>query len=304
MIALSQLFEQDRFAAAWRSLHHISIRQTPAFLAGEPQLSLNGVEYLRSSNKAEGSPTVSPIQKGFESFSVVFAERAFHSLDVFNSLDMNSNRNARRQRQAKCEMLCACRALRPKSIMSSRIVRSIANFLGFQATWWACALGAANGYPLIGPIIALAWLLIHIATLQDLDGSKQSLSAQRLLELKLILGAALVGYLCDSALIVAGFMEFPPGVGAALPTTPWMVALWMAFAATLRHSMNWLRGRFVLGLAAGAIFAPLAYRAGEALGALTLAPAPFGLLAVAAVWLLAIPLLLWLRERLEGVQQA
>ncbi len=184
--------------------------------------------------------------------------------------------------------------------MSSRIVRSIANFVGFQATWWACALGAANGYPLFGPVVALIWLFIHLATVPPLAEDGQMRSAARALELKLVLSAAAVGYVCDSVLVVAGFMEFPASAGPALPTTPWMVALWMAFAATLRHSMNWMRGRYLVGMLAGALFAPLAYRAGEALSALTLVPVPFGLFAVAAVWLVAIPMLLWLRERFES----
>ncbi|MCY4200847.1 MAG: DUF2878 domain-containing protein [Gammaproteobacteria bacterium] len=184
--------------------------------------------------------------------------------------------------------------------MSSRIVRSIANFLGFQATWWACALGAASGHPLIGPLVAFIWLLVHLATLPPLIESERTRSMEISLELKLILSAAALGYVCDSALVVLGVLEFPESAGIALPTTPWMVALWMAFAATLRHSMNWMRGRYLVGVLAGALFAPLAYRAGEVLGALTLAPAPFGLFAVAAVWLAAIPLLLWLRERFES----
>ena len=41
--------------------------------------------------------------------------------------------------------------------------------------------------------------------------------------------------------------------------------------------------------------------AGEALGAITLAESPVGGLAVAAEWALAMPVLLWLRERIERV---
>ena len=191
--------------------------------------------------------------------------------------------------------------------MFLNLIPSLANFVGFQATWWACALGAANGLPLIGPVVGICWLLAHLATLQgskqdpvqDPRASKQALRSEQKLEVLLILGAGLIGYLCDSALVVLGLMEFPPGAGPAVPTTPWMVVLWMGFAATLRHSFNWIRRRYLIGLLLGALFAPLAYRAGEALGALTLAPAPAGLLAVAIMWLMAIPLLLWLRERLE-----
>ena len=85
----------------------------------------------------------------------------------------------------------------------------------------------------------------------------------------------------------------------AAPTTLWMVVLWTAFAATLRHSLHWTRRRYVLSVVAGAVFGPLAYVAGEKLGAIALATPPAGWLAVAGAWGIAMPLLLWLRERID-----
>ena len=49
-------------------------------------------------------------------------------------------------------------------------------------------------------------------------------------------------------------------------TTIWMIALWINFAASIRHSLNWIRGRYALGLLFGGIGGPLAYLAGETLG--------------------------------------
>ena len=181
-----------------------------------------------------------------------------------------------------------------------RLRRLAANFLGFQATWLACVGGAGFGYPALGPVVAVLWLSLHLAYVDGASREANRRTGERAIELRLGLAAAFAGYLFDSVLVVAGALDFPEHAGPAAPTTPWMVALWIAFAATLRHSMNWARRRYALAALAGAVFGPLAYRTGEAIGAISLAPSPFGWLAVASEWAVAMPLLLWLRERFEG----
>ena len=181
-----------------------------------------------------------------------------------------------------------------------RVRRLAANFLGFQATWLACVAGAASGRPLLGPLVAALWLSLHLGFLPGAGRAPADGKRERVVELRLLLAAAAAGYALDGVLVLAGALTFPGHAGPAAPTTPWMVALWAGFAATLRHSMNWARRRYALAAAAGALFGPLAYRAGDALGAISLAPFPVGLSLVAVEWALAMPLLLWLRERLEG----
>lgn len=178
--------------------------------------------------------------------------------------------------------------------------RAIANFAGFQVTWLACVGGAGYGYPLLGPLAAVLWLALHLASLGRNSRDSRGRAAERASEIKLLAAAATAGYVLDSTLALGGAIAFPDHAGPAVPTTPWMVALWAAFAATLRHSLDWTRRRYPLGAVAGAVFGPLAYVAGEALGAITLAAPPLGWLAVAAEWALAMPLLLWLRERIDG----
>ncbi len=180
-------------------------------------------------------------------------------------------------------------------MMHTGLTRNLANFLAFQATWWACAFGAAAGQSWLGPVVACVWLSLHFATLEEQPPANRA----RWVEFRLLLAAAVIGYLLDSLMVFAGILSFPPQAGPALPITLWMVVLWTAFAATLRHSLNWVRQRYILGMLAGAIFGPLAYRAGDLIGAITLAPGAFGLLAVGIEWLIAAPLLLWLRERIE-----
>jgi len=71
----------------------------------------------------------------------------------------------------------------------------------------------------------------------------------------------------------------------------WMAMLWASFATTLRHGLGWMRGRWTLAAALGAASGPLAFWAGERLGALELGGTP-ALLALAVEWGAALPLLL------------
>jgi hypothetical protein len=57
-----------------------------------------------------------------------------------------------------------------------------------------------------------------------------------------------------------------PAGGAPL----WILALWVAFALTFNHSLQWLAGRRLLCAALGAAGGPLAYAAAARLGAVTL----------------------------------
>ena len=180
-----------------------------------------------------------------------------------------------------------------------RYGRVVANFLGFQLCWIACAVGAAQGYPIVGPAVVIVWLALHLERIEPGPHDAAASARNRWIELRLLLASALFGYALDSLLAIGGVLGFPAHAGPAWPTTPWMVALWAAFAGTLRHSLDWTRRRYALGALAGAVFGPLAYRAGDALGAITLADPPFGLLAVAAAWAVAMPLLLWIRERID-----
>lgn len=190
--------------------------------------------------------------------------------------------------------------MRPLLALPAAHLRRIGiNFLGFQATWFACVAGAGAGYPLFGPLVAVLWLWLHLARLDGISSQAPRHARERTREVKLLVASACIGFLIDSALVLSGAMQFPEHVGLALPTTPWMLALWAAFASTLRHSMNWLRGRYVLGTAAGAVFGPLAYKAGEALNAISIGTSSFAWLGIACAWALAIPILLRIREFLE-----
>lgn len=166
---------------------------------------------------------------------------------------------------------------------------SLINFVAFQTCWFAAVLGAAAGIPLLGPAFAAVWLPLHIRAAKASAG----------IELKLILVAGALGYLLDSALVLGGWISFPAQAQLGAPSTVWMVTLWLGFAATLRHSLGWMRGRYVVAALLGIIVGPLAYWGGSKLGAIVLTETLSTLLPISLEWFIAMPLLLMIIGYLE-----
>jgi len=163
--------------------------------------------------------------------------------------------------------------------------RSIINFVLFQLCWFACILGAAAGFPWTGVVIVLIVMAGHLAWMVR--------SGARTSEAALLLSAAVLGWIGDSLLVLAGLLTFPEAARLGEPTTFWMVALWVNLAMTLRYSMAWMRGRMFAAAVFGAVGGPVAYWAGARLGAVMLGASALTVLAaVAALWAIAMPVLL------------
>jgi hypothetical protein len=161
--------------------------------------------------------------------------------------------------------------------------RKLLNVILFQAAWFAAVLGAAAGNPWYGPLAVALALAVNFALIDERRG-----------ELKLLLAAGALGFCFDTALTYAGI--FTPR-GNLLPhpfSPPWMVSLWLNFAATLNVSLAWLRGRYILAAAFGAVGGPLAYYSGARLGATEALPTTAGMLLLAIGWGIMTPLLVWL----------
>jgi hypothetical protein len=145
------------------------------------------------------------------------------------------------------------------------------NFVAYQIAWFAAILGAAHGH---------AWAGIAVALL--VTGAHLWLRAQAL-EFRLVIAAAFMGIVVDNLLVATSQVRFASAGG--LPFAPlWMLGLWIAFATTLNHSMLWLMRRPWTAALGGAIFGPLAYLAGEKLGALTLPTPVTSLPLLAVLW--------------------
>lgn len=163
------------------------------------------------------------------------------------------------------------------------------NFILFQLAWLACVLGGAHGYPWVGPLVVAAVVAYHLQR-----------AASPLPELSLLVTAALLGTVFDSALVATGWLVYPSGQWHALMAPYWIVAMWVAFATTLNVSLNWLKGRTQLSVVFGAVGGPAAYWAGSKLGGVSFVEPALALTTLALGWAAITPALVALSTRLNG----
>jgi hypothetical protein len=159
----------------------------------------------------------------------------------------------------------------------------------FQAAWFAAVLGAAYEKAWLGPLVLLPVLAVNLAMAPDRES-----------ELKLWAVAGVLGLLFDTAMIAAGVFAprqrlFPHPV-----SPPWMIGLWLNFAATLNQSLGWLHARPLPAALFGAVGGPLAYYGGARLGATEVVPGVAGLLVLAIGWGIMTPLLFKLATTLRS----
>jgi hypothetical protein len=155
---------------------------------------------------------------------------------------------------------------------------SLCNYALYQIGWFSCILGAAAQHPWIGFFVAVILIGVHL-----------TLSLERALEARLIVMTTVVGLVIETLQIGAGTYRFPSGtVHEAFPP-PWLLAMWGQFATTFRFSLrDVMRRPFVAGLF-GLFGGPLAFLAGEKLGAVTLLqPLASGLLRLSVSWAIAL----------------
>ncbi|MBS0379427.1 MAG: DUF2878 domain-containing protein [Proteobacteria bacterium] len=161
---------------------------------------------------------------------------------------------------------------------------ALLNFAGYQAVWFCAVYGAAAGR--LWPVTCA----LAVFVLAQLAASGLRAADLRLMGVALALGLALDGALAGSGILhyAAAAPALPPG-GAPL----WILALWVAFALTLNHSLRYLAGRAWLAAALGALGGPLAYLAAARLSGAVQFPAPAypALAALAAGWAIALALL-------------
>ena len=167
------------------------------------------------------------------------------------------------------------------------MIFKIINFVLFQAAWFICVLGASYNQTYLALTLSIIILLIHF-----------SLIKKRMLDVKLIIIAGLIGLLFDGALLNFDLIIYnDPGL--PYPFTPiWIVMLWMIFAMTLNHSLAWLSQKYYLSILFGAIGGPLAYIAGEKLGAITLLSTN-SIITLSVGWALITPILLIIANKLN-----
>ncbi|WP_455223022.1 DUF2878 domain-containing protein [Kaarinaea lacus] len=159
------------------------------------------------------------------------------------------------------------------------------NFILFQLGWFAGVIGAAWQLEWLAVSSIVLIIFIHIAFLVE----------DRKAELQLVLTAGIIGLLLDSILITLGVFTPVNGWSVNNIAPLWLVGIWMLFGTTLNHSLRWMQQRYLIAAVMGFVFAPLAYWAGQRLGALTFPPdqSPvISLLTIGTCWIVITPLLL------------
>lgn len=187
-------------------------------------------------------------------------------------------------------------------------MKAFANFVGFQAVWFACVLGAARGASWIGVAAGIVFALV---------------CAERGRRMRALAALALVGVVgcgVDSLQRAAGWIEYanpgfapvaePWSSSAALAwpaalAPAWIVALWVAFGATFRSSMRWLGAYPVVRVVFALVGAPVSYLGAERMGAVVIQGDRASSLAfIGLAWAFGFPLAWWLEERVRGADVA
>ena len=138
------------------------------------------------------------------------------------------------------------------------------NLIGFNLIWLGLIFFGNVFIPVAAILLALHW---HYYAEKN--------------ELTLILIVATLGILLDSILTYSGFFIFPDTQHIPF----WLIALWFCFAATIRHSLNFLASSKLLQLLVGAAFAPLSYLAGAKFSVVYITPSlGFSYLLLSLLW--------------------
>lgn len=172
-------------------------------------------------------------------------------------------------------------------------MNKLVNFALFQLGWFASVLLGASRYHWLGPVVVFAILFFHLRRSPDREAER-----------RLIGYALLIGLVWENLMSLSGLIVYPSGQPFGIFAPVWIIAMWPLLAITLNVSLRWLKGLPAAAVLFGALGGPLAFFAGERLGAAVF-PEPFLAMAVLAVgWAVLFPLLMRLATRHDGFRGA
>lgn len=145
------------------------------------------------------------------------------------------------------------------------------NAIWFQSTWFSCVLGRDALLPLTLTLLALHFTLV--------DSARE--------EARQLLPIVAIGVGVDTLLSVIGIFDFG---SVLLPL--WLMALWVAFAASLTRALGVFGRSRVLAAFVGGLGVPFNYAVGAKMGAVALPMDPIVTGAVLiAIWAMLLPAL-------------
>jgi hypothetical protein len=154
----------------------------------------------------------------------------------------------------------------------------LVNYTLYQIGWFACVLGGALHRPWTGFVTAIVLVSVHVA-----------LAVERSLEVRLVVLATTVGAVVEMVQVAAGTYRFTSGTLMDALPPPWLLVMWGQFATTFRFSLRGVMRRPLFAGLFGAAGGPIAFLAGERLGAvILLPPLERGLLQLSVSWAIAL----------------
>lgn len=164
------------------------------------------------------------------------------------------------------------------------------NYVAYQLGWLAALLGAAAGHGTAGAVVAFALTVAHVLLARDRRG-----------ELVLVLAALAAGVAVESWQIASGTYRVLAGAPLGVLPPLWLLALWAQFVTTFRFSLRRIMTDPRAALVFGALGGPIAFLAGERLGAVVLqVPLGPGLARLVVAWAVALAALAWGARRLAA----
>ena len=164
------------------------------------------------------------------------------------------------------------------------------NYGAYQVGWLAAILGAASGHGTAGACAGFALTTGHVLLARDRRG-----------ELVLVLAALATGVAVESWQIASGTYRVLAGASPGVLPPLWLLALWAQFATTFRFSLRRIMTAPRPALLFGALGGPIAFLAGERLGAVELTvPLAPGLARLVVAWAAALAVLAWAARRLAA----
>jgi hypothetical protein len=171
------------------------------------------------------------------------------------------------------------------SLSLSKMKHKLINFILFQSIWFILILAAAHE-SFYGLVIGFLLILV-----QYWHGKLM------VPDFKLILASVIVGFAHDTSLNYFKFIQYNIDFNTYYSPV-WIIGLWISFALTINHSLAWLGNKKLLQMIFGLIGGPLAYIAGEKLGAIYMINT-MTLYVLALSWACITPLLFQFKKKVS-----
>ncbi len=164
------------------------------------------------------------------------------------------------------------------------MVHLIINAALFQLAWFCLVVGEV----LIGAI-CVASMLAHVLW-------RMKCNFRVLVFLIFVVSVGVIG---DTALSILSVYDFN-NTEHDLPFTPiWLVLLWLAFALTLNHALDWLVNDLKFSLVLFAVFGPASYWLGSQLNSEALSVSLMYIPLAVLQWGFMAWLIFWLKQQLQ-----